>query len=83
MVGNDVDLPLFHGNGTEDIKQYWFLCEVVWIVRQTADDDVKKVQLDTTLRGRTLDWYMKFIQVPVGTPAKILDEFRRGIIEEL
>ena len=46
------------------------------------DDDVKKGQLATTLQGRALDWYMKFVQVPTGTPAKTLAEVRRGLIEE-
>ena len=74
MESDDMKLPLFHGNGTDDPEQYWFLCEAVWIVRQTTDDDVKKGQLTTTLRGRTLDWFMKFTQVPQGAPVKTLNE---------
>ena len=54
----------------------------MWNVRQTIDDDVKKGQLDTTLRGHVLDWYMKFIQVTTGTPAKKLDEVQKGLIEK-
>ena len=77
MVGNDTKLPLFHGNGTGDPKQYWFLCEAVWIVRHTTGDEVKKCQLVTNLWGHALDWFMKFIQVPTGTPAKTLDEIRK------
>ena len=38
--------------------------------------------MEKTLQGRTLDWYMKFVQVPMGTPAKIVDEVRKGLIEE-
>ena len=68
MVGDEDKLPLFHGNGTKDIEQYWFLCETVWTIRQTIDDDVKMGQLVTTLQGHTLDWYIKFIQSPMGTP---------------
>ena len=41
-VGDDAKLPLFHGNGTEDPEQYWFLCEYVWSVKQITDDEVKK-----------------------------------------
>ena len=82
MESDDTKLPLFHGNGTNDPEQFWFLCKVVWTVRQTIDDDVKKGQLETTLRGHALYWYMKFIQVPMGTPGKTLDEVRRGLIEE-
>ena len=55
MVGDVVKLPLFHGNGTEDPEQYWFLCEAVWTIKQDHHDDIKKVQLETTFRGRALD----------------------------
>ena len=55
---------------------------IVWTVRQAADDDVKKGQLATTIRGGALDWYMKFVQVPTGTPMKTLAEVRKGLIEE-
>ena len=81
MVGDDTKLPLFHGNGTDDPEHYWILCEAVWTVRKITDDNVKKGQLVTTLWGRVLDLYMKFIQVSTGTPAKKLDEVRRGLIE--
>ena len=82
MVGDDTKLPLFHRNGTDDLEQYWFLYKVVWTVRKATDDDVKKGQLATTLWGCALDWYMKFIEVPTGTPTQTLDEVRRGLIEE-
>ena len=36
----------------------------------------------TTLRGRALDWYMKFSMVPVGIPKKSLDQIRMGPIDE-
>ena len=82
MASDEAKLPLFHGNGTDDLEQYWFLCEAVWTVRQTVDDDVKKGQLATTLWGCALDWYMKFVQVPTGNPMKTLAEVKRGLIEE-
>ena len=82
MAGDDTKLPLFHGNGTDDPKLYFFICETVWTFRQATDDDVKKGQLETTLWGHALGWYMKFIQVPMGTPTKTLDEVKRGVIEE-
>ena len=47
--GDDTKLPLFHGNRANDPEQYWFLHEVVWTIRQTIDDEVKKDQLVTTL----------------------------------
>ena len=81
MARDDTKLPLFHGNEMDDTKQYWFLYEAIWTARQATYDDVKKGQLATTLWGHVLDWYMKFIQVPMGTPAKTLDEVRKGLIE--
>ena len=70
MAGDNMKLPLFHGNMIDDPEQYLFLCEVVWIVRKTTNDDVKKGQLATTLWGHALDWFMKFTQVPRGTVIK-------------
>ena len=45
MVGKEVKLPFFHGNGTEDPEQYWFLYEAVWTVKQVQDENIKKGQL--------------------------------------
>ena len=28
MAGNDIKLPIFNGNGLEDPKHHWFICEV-------------------------------------------------------
>ena len=74
MVGDDMKLPMFHGNATDDLEQYWFLCEAVWTSKQATDDDVKKSQLVTTLQFNALDWYMRFIQIPQGTTVNNLDE---------
>ena len=75
-------LPIFHGNGTDDPKKYWFFCEVIWTTRQTVDDDFKKIQLTTTLRGHALDWYMRFMMVPQVGTTKTLDEICKGLFEE-
>ena len=48
MMSDNVKLPLFHGNETEDPEKYWFLCEAVWTVKQVQDEDIKKGQLTTT-----------------------------------
>ena len=48
MVGDDVKLPLFHGNMIEYPEQYWFLCQAVWTVKQVQDEDIEKGQLVTT-----------------------------------
>ena len=75
-------LPIFHGNDTDDSDQYWFLCEAIWTAQKTANDDVNKSQLETTLRGRALEWYMIFMLVPQGGIVKTLDEICEGLFEE-
>ena len=75
-------LLIFNGNCTNDLEQYWFLCEAIWTARQTTDDDVKKSQLATTLRGHALEWFMRFTWVPQGGTAKTLDNIRIGLFEE-
>ena len=82
MAGDEMKLPIFHGNDTDDPEKYWFLCELIWTARQTVNDIIKKSQLETTLRGRALDWYMKFMLVPRGGTMKKLDEIRKGLFEE-
>ena len=82
MVGDEMKLPIFHGNGINDPEQYWFLCEVIWTAQQTVDDNVNKIQLETTLSGHALDWYMRFMLVPQGGTGKTLDEICKGLFEE-
>ena len=82
MVGEEMKLPIFHGNGTDDPEQYRFLCEAIWTAQQTVDDDIKKSQLETTLRGCVLNWYMRLMLVPQGGTAETLDEICNGLFEE-
>ena len=74
MVENDIKLPIINGNGLEDPKQHWFLCEVVWTMRHVQDEAIKKVEMITTLIGCAVDWYMKFYVVPTGIPLNTLDQ---------
>ena len=48
-MGDDMKFPTFKGIGVEDPEQHWFLCEAVWTIKQINDDNVKLVQLATTL----------------------------------
>ena len=82
MVGEEMKLPIFHGNGTDNLEQYWFLCEVIWTTRETVDDDVKRSQLPTTLKGHALNWYMRFMLVPQGGIVKTLGHIHKGLFEE-
>jgi hypothetical protein len=61
----EMRLPIFRGDGSEDPDQHWFLCEVVWSIKQVTDEAVKRDQFSTTLRDRALSWYMKFVTVSV------------------
>ena len=54
-MGDDMKLSVFRGTGLEDPKQHWFLCEVVWNVKQVTDDDIKMAQLTTMFRDRALN----------------------------
>ena len=74
MAGTDVRLPTFNGNGTKDLEQHWFLSEVVWMVHLIHNVDIKKGQMIMTMRGRALDWFMKFCATLTGTPQKTLEE---------
>jgi hypothetical protein len=58
---DEMSLPIFRGDGSEDPNQHWFLCEAVWSIKQVVDEAVKRNQFSTTLRDRTLNWYMKFV----------------------
>ena len=82
MEGDDIKLALFYGRRIEDPRQYLFLCEAVWTVKQVQDEDIKKGQLATKFWGRALDWYMKFMQVSTGHPKNTLVQIKTGLIEE-
>ena len=30
ITRNDIKLPIFNGNGLEDLEQHWFLCKAIW-----------------------------------------------------
>ena len=49
-MGDDMKLPTFKGIGEEDPEQHWFLCESVWTIKGLQDDNIKILQLVTTLR---------------------------------
>ena len=45
MVGTDIKLSIFNGNGSEDPEQHWFLYEAVWIVRHIHDENINGAQM--------------------------------------
>jgi hypothetical protein len=61
-MADEMRLPIFRGDGSEDPDQHWFLCEAVWNIKNVIDEAVKRTQFSTTLRDRALRWYMKLVQ---------------------
>jgi hypothetical protein len=61
-MADEMRLPIFRGDGSEDPDQHWFLCEAVWNIKNVTDEDVKRNQFSTTLRDHALRWYMKLVQ---------------------
>jgi hypothetical protein len=61
-MADEMRLPIFRGDGSEDPDQHRFLCEAIWNIKNVTDKDVKITQFSTTLRDRALSWYMKLVQ---------------------
>jgi hypothetical protein len=38
----EMRLPTFRGDGSQDLDQHWFLCEVVWSIENIIDEVVKR-----------------------------------------
>jgi hypothetical protein len=77
---DEMRLPIFRGDGSEDPDQHWFLCEVVWNIKNVTDEAVKRTQFSTTLRDHALSWYMKLVQGLV--QPKPLNEIKNVLIAE-
>jgi len=77
---NEMSLPTFRGDGSKDPDQYWFLCEVVWSIKQVTDEAFKRDLFSTTLRDHAMRWYMKIFQ-GVAHP-KLLNIIKTALIAE-
>jgi hypothetical protein len=77
---DEMRLPIFRGDGSKDPDQHWFLCEGVWNIKSITDEAIKRTQFSTTLRDRTLSWYMKLVQ-GLAQP-KPLNEIKNVLIAE-
>jgi hypothetical protein len=62
FMADEMRLPIFRGDGSEDPYQHWFMCEAIWNIKSIIDEAIKRTQFITTLRDRTLSWYMKLLQ---------------------
>ena len=54
-------LPTFEGTADEDMEQFLFVTESVWVVQGVMSDTTKKAQLSLAFDGRALDWYMGYV----------------------
>jgi hypothetical protein len=79
-MADEMRLPTFRGDGSEDPDQHRFLCKFVWSIKNVTDEAVKRSQFSTNLRDRALSWYMKFVQ-GVAQP-KPLNEIKTVLIFE-
>ena len=59
---DEMRLPIFWGDGSEDHDQHWFLCEAIWNIKNVTDEAIKRTHFSTTLWDRALIWYMKLVQ---------------------
>jgi hypothetical protein len=39
---DEMRLPIFRRDGSEDPDQHWFLCEAIWKIKNVIDEDVKR-----------------------------------------
>ena len=51
---DEMRLPIFRGDGSEDPYQHWFLCEAIWNIKSITDEAIKRTQFNTTLRDHAL-----------------------------
>jgi hypothetical protein len=58
---DEIRLPIFRGDRSEDPEQHWFLCEALSSIKKITDEAVKRAQFSTTLKYHALRWYMKFV----------------------
>jgi hypothetical protein len=51
---DEIMIPIFKGDGSEDLDQHWFLCESIWNIKNVTDEVVKRNQFSTTLGDHAL-----------------------------
>jgi hypothetical protein len=39
---DEMRLPIFWGDGSEDHDQHWFLCEAIWNIKNVTDEAGKR-----------------------------------------
>jgi hypothetical protein len=77
---DEMRLPIFRGDISEDPNQHWFLCEVIWNIKNVTNEAVKRTQFSTTLIDCAMSWYMKLVQGL--TQPKPLNQIKNALIAE-
>ena len=75
---DDIKLPVFKGTRSEDLTQFWFLCEAVWTTKHIMDQDIRRAQLVTSFRDRASTWFMKISS----TQNYVLADIKKAMIKE-
>ena len=78
-VNDDIKLPIFKGIGSEDLEQFWFLCEAVQTAKNIMDRNTRRAQVVTSFRDRGLTWFMNFSN----TQNYALADIKKVMIKEL
>ena len=73
---------VFHGNGKEDPKQRWLVCEAIWSIMQKVNDHVKIALLETMFRYYSFAWYMKFKSTTSTKVGRTLVEIQQALFKE-
>jgi hypothetical protein len=77
-----IQLPCFHGEGSDDTEKHLFICENILAVKHITNEDTKLVQLAIRFKDCTLDWYMGLVvNIPLGAPT-IVKDVKKELINE-
>lgn len=79
---DELRMPVFNGNGSQDREQHMFVCEAIWTAKQVHDQNAQIMQLVTTFRDRALVWYMKFHTMTLTGAMRSLEEIKNALIVE-
>ena len=82
QMADDIRMPTFKENGSQDHEQHMFVCEAIWTTKQITDPNARIAQLATTFQDRALVWYMKYQSTTTQGATRALDEIKRDLIVE-
>lgn len=78
-MATSIKLQNFKGIENEDVDQLWFVADDVWTTQHINNDNVNKLNLDTTFQECMFDWYMRYMAVH---PISMIDELKTTLKEQ-